>query len=57
MYKKDLTLNNLQWLICHKTKPNQTKVVIPISIPSMSQIELFKHLTMYEKIINIKLNY
>ena len=21
----DLALNNLQWLICHKTKPNQTK--------------------------------
>ena len=25
MYEKDLALNNLQWLICHKTKPNQTK--------------------------------
>ena len=25
MYKEDLALNNLQWLICHKTKPNQTK--------------------------------
>ena len=24
MYKEDLALNNLQWLICHKTKPNQT---------------------------------
>ena len=24
-YKPDLALNNLQWLICHKTKPNQTK--------------------------------
>ena len=23
MYKKDLALNNLQWLICHKIKPNQ----------------------------------
>ena len=23
MYKKDLALNSLQWLICHKTKPNQ----------------------------------
>ena len=23
MYKKDLALNNQQWLICHKTKPNQ----------------------------------
>ena len=25
MYKIDLALNNLQWLICHKTEPNQTK--------------------------------
>ena len=26
MYKEDLALNNLQWLICHKTKPNETKI-------------------------------
>ena len=26
MNKPDLALNNLQWLICHKTKPNQTKL-------------------------------
>ena len=25
MYEKDLALHNLQWLICHKTKLNQTK--------------------------------
>ena len=25
IYKKYSALNNLQWLICHKTKPNQTK--------------------------------
>ena len=24
MYKEDLSLDNLQWLICHKTRPNQT---------------------------------
>ena len=23
MYKQDLALNNQQWLICHKTKPNK----------------------------------
>ena len=23
LYKEDLALNDLQWLICHKTKPNQ----------------------------------
>ena len=22
MYKQDLALNNLRWLICHKTQPN-----------------------------------
>ena len=30
MYKKDLALNNLDWLMCHKTKPNQTKSYILI---------------------------
>ena len=25
MYKQDLALSNPQWLICHKTKPNQTQ--------------------------------
>ena len=25
MYKKVLTLNNLQWLMYHKTKPNKTE--------------------------------
>ena len=23
MYKEDVALNNLQWLICYKTQPNQ----------------------------------
>ena len=28
MYKKVLALNDLQWSICHKTQPNQTKADI-----------------------------
>ena len=24
MHKEDLSLNNQQWSICHKTKPNQS---------------------------------
>ena len=28
----DLALNNLQWLICHKTKPNQIKYIQYICI-------------------------
>ena len=27
VYKKDLALNNLKWLIYDKTKPNQTKQI------------------------------
>ena len=23
MYKEDLALNNQQWVVCHKTQPNQ----------------------------------
>ena len=26
MYKEDLALNNLQWLLCLKTQPNQIKL-------------------------------
>ena len=33
MYKKDLALNNLQWLICHPTKRNQTESTNRIQIP------------------------
>ena len=25
MYEEDLVLNNLQWLICHKTKPKHSE--------------------------------
>ena len=28
MYKKDMALNNQQWLIYHKTKPNLTFSII-----------------------------
>ena len=28
MYKVDLALNNLQWLVCHKTKPNQAEILL-----------------------------
>ena len=35
--KMDLALNNPQWLICHKTKPNQTKTIAGI-IPKMNVI-------------------
>ena len=28
MYQEELALNNLQWLICHKTQPNQIRYSI-----------------------------
>ena len=33
MYRKDLALNNLQWLICHQslTQPNKNAEKIPIA--------------------------
>ena len=34
MYKEDLALNNLQWLICHKTQPNQTKLYHLVNMKS-----------------------
>ena len=30
--RENLVLNNLQWLICHKTKPNQTKSLKPAHV-------------------------
>ena len=38
MYKEDLALNNPQWLICHKTKQNQSK---PVGWQLQPHIELF----------------
>ena len=31
MYKQDLPLNYLQWVICHKTQPNQNHVIFNIN--------------------------
>ena len=38
MYQKDLALNNLQWLMCYKTQPNQPK---PISKQLLFQVTIF----------------
>ena len=37
MYKEDLAVNNLQWLICHKTKPNQAIYIQYICIKRIWQ--------------------
>ena len=32
-------------------------VVVPVSIPTMGQVELFNHLTMCKQMTDVKLNY
>ena len=36
MYKEDLVLNKLQWLICHKTQPKQTRPIFILLIKCVS---------------------
>ena len=36
----DLALNNLQWLICHKTKPNQTNIYINMVFEEFSEVTI-----------------
>ena len=42
MKKQDLALNNQQWLISYKTKPNQTKMQIDFISRQMYQLEVYK---------------
>ena len=42
MYKEDLALNNLQWLICHKIQPNQILYVVPSIILQACFVQAFK---------------
>ena len=56
MYKLDLALNNLQWLVCHKAKPNPTRVgEYLLGVLSMGLIELFNILQ--GNIVNSKKQY
>ena len=42
IYKPDLALNNLHWLICHKTKPNQLAVT-PTEAPDAGMVHFLKN--------------
>ena len=42
MQKQDLQLNNLQWLICHKTKPNQIICIKYICIKRIWHLITYK---------------
>ena len=42
MYKQDLALNSLLWLICHKNQPNQT-----IMDMAPSRLKYMKSVTSY----------
>ena len=63
IYIGDLALNNLQWLIGHKTQLKQTrdtdhpiltKTVVPVEVPSIGQIKHYYLQTIPLKIICIK---
>ena len=45
MYKKNFALNNLQWLICHKSQPNKTIKTIRL---------VTKTLLILNRIINVR---
>ena len=45
--KMDLALNNLQWLICHKTKPNQTKLKINNFLQYLLRIKITLSLSLF----------
>ena len=42
-----MALNNLKWLMCLKTKPNQTKLI------ELFDIELFDHLTVWKQMTDV----
>ena len=43
MYKYDLAVNNLQWLICHKTKPNLNSSHVHKTLP-ITPLTINQHL-------------
>ena len=56
MYKEDLALNNLQWLIRHKTQPNQIIYLIYMYKEDLvlNNLQwLIRHKTQSNKIIYI----
>ena len=44
MYKTELSLNNLQWLICHKTKPNHLWLSEGVKIRIYTKINIIRKL-------------
>ena len=59
MYKQALALNNLQWLICHKTQTDKFDSICSIFLSLKMQISLsliFRHLIVVSLlVINVEL--
>ena len=59
MYKQDLELNNIQWLIYHKTKPNKTALFRSHNIqlyhsslqPGLRVYDLYPHRAVLNKFL------
>ena len=49
MYKDDLALKNLPWLISHKTKPLYTWIMIPIKLKITTRHDKDQHISLYFK--------
>ena len=47
MYKKDLALNNLQWLVCHKNKPNHWRKRLVLDLDKQRQTCIYKNIILY----------
>ena len=41
IYKNRFGINNLQWLMCHKTKPNQTNQILIICLHTVKWIYIW----------------
>ena len=46
----------MEYLFIAFTPRSTLKMVVTVRVPSMGQIELFNHLTVYKQMTNIKLN-
>ena len=64
MHKENLALNNLQWLICYETRPNQIKCELILFYLRPTQLKVMLHvlvlpvhgefpLSYYHKIYNM----
>ena len=50
MYKQDLALNNLQWLVCYKIKPN-----LSVMVGYIQALETYNSKSLYQELFQSKI--